>query len=560
MKKRIVLILSLLTIIALSACAFALEYETNLLINGEGESIEGWNDPNGDLWGASAEVTPFSGEYFLWPVKGAIGTEADDESYIYQDVDISAASAGDTVILSAYLANWNQSPNDRATLMLSLLDSSENVLVKDYRMQRDPEWQQHSIFLKVPAGAKTARITLIATRFVGSDNDAYFDKMSFMISKKNYQLVYITGDKEKAMEGEKVHCVADNGVSTNPSDYEWSTSYQSVATVDEDGVVTMLTSEEVGVYAKDKKTGIVGVYWINSDKVTPKKEEKKAKDITVRFDTDGGSPTPASQRLKSGEKVTKPSENPVKEGYTFKTWAIAEGEYDFNQPVERDLIIYARYAKAGESHKKSKRKDIIIDDKDYDKAIISYLEPFFSGYPEGDFKPENTITRAEMATVFARLLDLENKPAVDSPFNDTKGHWAEQNIAKVADYGVLRGYPDGSFKPNKEMKRAEIAALINNYWHIKGFVPDASEAPITDIENHWAKQLITALYNHRFTDLYIDNSFKPDAPLKRADVAQILNRITDRPLLTDSGQLFTDVYSSHWAFNEINTASKRIER
>ncbi len=557
--KRVVSIL-LILLLMLSSFAFALDYDKNLLVNGEGESIEGWNDPNGDLWGADAETQAFSGEYFLWPMKGAIGTEVDNESYIYQDIDISEANSGDTAILSGYLANCDQSPHDRATLMLSLLDSSENVLAKDYRMQRDPEWQQHSIFLKVPAGATTARITLIATRFVGSDNDAYFDKMSFIISNKNYQLVYITGDKEKAAEGDIVRCVADNGISKDPNDYEWSTSYQNVATVDASGVVTMLTSDEVGIYAKDKKTGIVGVYWINSDKVTPKKEKKKVEEFTVRFDTDGGTPTPASQKVKSGEKVKKPVKNPTKEGYTFKTWATAEGEYDFNQPIERDLIIYARYEKTGESHNKSKRKDIIIDDKDYDKAIISYLEPFFSGYPEGDFRPENTITRAEMATVFARLLDLDNKPSVDSPFSDTKGHWAEQNIAKVANYGVLKGYPDGSFKPNKEMKRAEIAALINNYWHIKGFVPDSSKAPIIDIDNHWAKQLITALYNHRFTDLYIDNSFKPDAPLKRADVAQILNRITDRPLLADSGQLFTDVYSSHWAFNEINTASQKIQR
>ncbi len=160
--------------------------------------------------------------------------------------------------------------------------------------------------------------------------------------------------------------------------------------------------------------------------------------------------------------------------------------------------------------------------------------------------------------VFARVLKLDTSTTGYINFSDMNGHWAAAAVSQVADYGIIKGYPDGTFQPNKPMKRAEIAAIINNYWHVTGFVPDASAAPITDIKGHWAEQLITALYNHRFTDLYIDKSFKPDAPLQRADVAQIMNRITDRPLLKNSAQKFSDVRSDYWGYNEVNTASSRI--
>ncbi len=279
----------------------------------------------------------------------------------------------------------------------------------------------------------------------------------------------------------------------------------------------------------------------------------------IVFDTAGGQPEPPIQYVVSGARAERPTVNPVKEGYDFIGWYTALGEYDFSMPVERDMIIYAKYQADGSSHDRSRRQDIDIADDDYDKAIISYKEAFFKGYPDGTFKPDSTISRAEMATVFVRLLNLQTAPLNGTiTFSDTNGHWAEQNILRAAEYGLLNGYPDGSFQPEGKMKRAEIASIINKYWQIKGFVPNSQAAPISDIDKHWAKQLILSLYNHRFIDLYSDKSFKPDAPLKRADVAQILNRITDRPLVTLAFPIFIDVQRNHWAYDEVNTAAKNL--
>ncbi len=81
------------------------------------------------------------------------------------------------------------------------------------------------------------------------------------------------------------------------------------------------------------------------------------------------------------------------------------------------------------------------------------------GYPDGTFKPNNFITRAEFAAIAARFDDHESTGAVT--FNDIEGHWAEEEVCRAAELGWVNGYPDGSFRPNQDITRAEAMALIN---------------------------------------------------------------------------------------------------
>ena len=126
---------------------------------------------------------------------------------------------------------------------------------------------QHTIIAAIPTGAVTARVELKATWFVGGDVDAYFDDGSCVATTEKYNMVYITGDKNKASAGDTIQLTADNSVSENPSDYTWWSSYDKLATVDETGMVNFLGTDkdEVIIYAKDKKTGVTGSYRINSD-------------------------------------------------------------------------------------------------------------------------------------------------------------------------------------------------------------------------------------------------------------------------------------------------------
>ncbi len=289
-------------------------------------------------------------------------------------------------------------------------------------------------------------------------------------------------------------------------------------------------------------------------------EEPAVEQVVVKFDTRGGTPKPQDQTVNIGDKVVKPVQDPAKDGYTFKAWYDAEGKYNFDNPVERPITLYANYAKDGETTDVRNRGDIDITDNEYPMAIMEYKLPFFEGYPDDTFRPNNTIIRAEMATVFARILGLEGHEYTgNKSFSDLDGHWAKNDILLVAEYGLLNGYKDGSFKPDGEMKRAEICSIINKYWELKGFEPNIEDADISDVDNHWAKELILGLYNHRFVDLNEQNAFRPDEPLKRDEVAQILNRITDRTIKANYTPSYKDVGKSHWAFKEVEAASNVSE-
>lgn len=105
--------------------------------------------------------------------------------------------------------------------------------------------------------------------------------------------------------------------------------------------------------------------------------------------------------------------------------------------------------------------DVKIEDW-YNNAISTLSNAkVINGYPEGDFKPNANITRGEFATMVSRFL-TDEKVLTNKTFSDVKGNWAEEAIVKLASRGLIAGYEDGSFKPNREITRAEAATLINS--------------------------------------------------------------------------------------------------
>lgn len=238
--------------------------ELNLLVNGNAESeMAGWNDPD-NIWFPSAPITPQEGSAFFWPSRGAV-----ENTYCYQDVSVKQYETGTWMELTAWLANWDQYPNDEAVLQLEFLDEAGAVLASQSRSQRNPAWNMHSIQMQLPKGAVTARVKLIAQRYVGSDNDAYFDSISLTVAEGGFKQVYLTGSKSSAQTGDTIQLIADNGTTTDPSHYRWSSSFDSLATVDAKGLVTFLgtVTDEVTIYAQDTESGFIGTYYINSDKV-----------------------------------------------------------------------------------------------------------------------------------------------------------------------------------------------------------------------------------------------------------------------------------------------------
>ena len=230
----------------------------NMLVNGNAENgMTGWIALN-EGWGADNVADVYEGEYFFWPQYEQVPS-----TYMYQDVPLKDINRNSTLLLTGWLCNWDQPPNDCATLVLEILDRNGDVIDSYSREQRNAEWKQHSIFAPVPQNAATARVKMVATRYVGMDNDAYFDDLSLTVISDNVAAVTLRGNTTTAKAGDQVTLIASNGFSQNPADFIWSSSYDSIASVNENGVVTFHSENEVTIYVKDKMTGIEASYVFN---------------------------------------------------------------------------------------------------------------------------------------------------------------------------------------------------------------------------------------------------------------------------------------------------------
>ena len=150
------------------------------------------------------------------------------------------------------------------------------------------------------------------------------------------------------------------------------------------------------------------------------------------------------------------------------------------------------------------------------------------GYPDGMVYPQKNITRAEVATIFFRLLKDETREAnmtKSNGYNDMKdGAWYTCAVSTLSKMGIIKGYEDGSFKPDASISRAEFAAIAAR------FDPDGDTTPATfsDVSSHWAKDEISIAANHGWIKGYEDGSFKPDQKITRAETMTLVNRVLKR--------------------------------
>ena len=153
---------------------------------------------------------------------------------------------------------------------------------------------------------------------------------------------------------------------------------------------------------------------------------------------------------------------------------------------------------------------------------------YIIGYGNNDVRPQNNITRAEVATIFFRLLTDETRTAnmtKSNSYNDVKdGDWFCCAVSTLSKMGIIKGYEDGSFKPNDPISRAEFAAIAAR------FDPNGDKTPATffDVTSHWAKDEISIAANHGWIKGYEDGSFKPDQKITRAETMTLVNRVLNR--------------------------------
>ncbi|MDR0491399.1 MAG: S-layer homology domain-containing protein [Oscillospiraceae bacterium] len=185
---------------------------------------------------------------------------------------------------------------------------------------------------------------------------------------------------------------------------------------------------------------------------------------------------------------------------------------------------------------------------------ISYL----FGFPDGTIRPDGQMTRAQVATVFYRLMAGENKDApIQADFPDVKnGAWYYQAVGYMASLGLLDGYPDGSFRPDNNITRAEFAKIAAQFTVPPEHISQVfSDMPLT----HWAAEYIAACSARKWILGFQDDTFRPNNRITRAESVAILNRMMDRRIepadLPPDAPFYTDLDPSHWAYADIVEAS-----
>lgn len=189
---------------------------------------------------------------------------------------------------------------------------------------------------------------------------------------------------------------------------------------------------------------------------------------------------------------------------------------------------------------------------------------YIKGYPDGTFGPDLPITRAEVASIFSRLTVKKMDIATDavSSFSDVDADaWYANAVAFMEQEGIVKGYEDGTFKPDNQITRAEFAVIASRFYELE----EVNENIFEDVTSeHWAFFEINSAYKNSLINGYEGNTFKPDNKITRAEVVTIINRMTGRNAEAEfenadlSGLIiFSDVAdeSAHWAFYDVVEAS-----
>ena len=174
-----------------------------------------------------------------------------------------------------------------------------------------------------------------------------------------------------------------------------------------------------------------------------------------------------------------------------------------------------------------------LNTKDHYGYIIGYPVDYYTGQPTTDqtkkpVRPEGKITRAEVATIYFRMLTDESRTkfwSQSNSYSDVKaGDWFNNAVSTLSNAGIIAGYEDGSFRPNGYITRAEFATIAARFFDVTYNGKDL----FPDISGHWAKDYINQAANKGFVNGYEDGTFKPDRNITRAEAVTLVNRTLDR--------------------------------
>ena len=155
-------------------------------------------------------------------------------------------------------------------------------------------------------------------------------------------------------------------------------------------------------------------------------------------------------------------------------------------------------------------------------------------------QPQGAITRAEVATIFFRLLSDETRDLYwtkDNAYTDVKaGDWFNNAVSTLSNAGIINGYPDGTFRPNAPITRAEMAKVIAMFAEL-----NKDSEGFKDIAGHWAEAYIKLAAGNGWIAGYPDGTFRPDQDITRAETMTMINRVLERVPSTEKHLLAYEV-------------------
>ena len=257
-------------------------------------------------------------------------------------------------------------------------------------------------------------------------------------------------------------------------------------------------------------------------------------EVTGDIPSDAGA-APASAKVKMGGSYTvAPAQTTSQSRYTFSGWRI-DGTGDIVTSLENlrqdvKLVGVWSYRSGGGSSGGGGGRKPTVDIPDDVPTGLNGDDHFayIVGYPDGNVKPGSSITRAEVATIFFRLLTEDVRTANSTQANSlsdvSRGQWFNHAISTLSSMGIVKGNPDGTFDPDAPITRAEFAAIAARFDDKN----TNTTSNFSDIASHWAKDEIGVAANKGWINGYPDSTFRPDQYITRAEAMTLVNRVLNR--------------------------------
>ena len=254
-------------------------------------------------------------------------------------------------------------------------------------------------------------------------------------------------------------------------------------------------------------------------------------EVTGDIPSDAGAVPAAAKVKKGGSYTVAPVQTTSQSRYTFSGWRInGVGDVvteikDIQQDVKL-IGVWTRRSSGGGGGSSKPTVDIPDDVPTGLNGDDHFA--YIVGYPNGNVEPNGNITRAEVATIFFRLLTEEVRTANSTQSNSlsdvTRGQWFNHAVSTLSSMGIVKGHNDGTFAPNAPITRAEFAAIAAR---LDDKNTDTS-SKFTDIASHWAKNEIGIAANKGWINGYPDGTFRPNQYITRAEAMTLVNRVLNR--------------------------------